>query len=262
MFNRAEKKWLKVGECLDSNGWSWEKILNGYGPGGCLISGHDRELKELLERVRIGQGNDGVVWRWDAKGFFTVKSAYAVLSDGGLRDHCSNHLWSLRLPTKVHILVWLVLKKRLLTTDNLLKRGWTGNTLCVLCGVIPETVDHLFTKCVFTRFVMWKVSEDLGSEDSGDDTKSLWEKWMSRGGTRSSDSNLVCLSTIWWAIWSIRNKVIFQHSATDPLFAVKWVNSLTTRWETGGGQAGGCDPCLTNDTSSTSHYYYYYYYYY
>ncbi|OAY63088.1 hypothetical protein ACMD2_12114 [Ananas comosus] len=35
---------------------------------------------------------------------------------------------------------------RVLTADNLRKRGWQGEEDCVFCRTIPETVDHLFVR--------------------------------------------------------------------------------------------------------------------
>lgn len=37
--------------------------------------------------------------------------------------------------------------------DNLQKRGWSGDTACVLCGSKEATVDHLFSACVFAKFI-------------------------------------------------------------------------------------------------------------
>lgn len=77
-----------------------------------------------------------------------------MLSDGGLRDEQASRVWSLRIYLKVKVFCWLVLKKRPLTADNFVKRGWTGNTACMLCRVHEETVDHLFTQYIFIKFIM------------------------------------------------------------------------------------------------------------
>nr|CAD1817347.1 unnamed protein product [Ananas comosus var. bracteatus] len=111
-------------------------------------------LKDHICGFRVDQRSDRVLWRWKADGKFTMKSIYAVLSDGGTRDARANKLWGLHIPLKVQVFTWLVLKKRPLTTNNLIKRGWTGNTTCVLCGIEGETVNHLFSRCVFNRFMI------------------------------------------------------------------------------------------------------------
>lgn len=37
--------------------------------------------------------------------------------------------------------------------DNLLKKGWSGNQLCVMCGVASETVDYLLVDGVVSKFL-------------------------------------------------------------------------------------------------------------
>lgn len=51
--------------------------------------------------------------------------------------------WKVKLPIKIKIFSWLVLRNSTLTKDNLRRRGWKGNDHCQFCGV-SETSDHLF----------------------------------------------------------------------------------------------------------------------
>nr|CAD1845152.1 unnamed protein product [Ananas comosus var. bracteatus] len=70
------------------------------------------------------------------------------------------YLASLLLPTRP----WLVLKKRPLTADNPLKRGLlTENIDRMLYGMEEKTVDHLFTQCVFSKFLSLMAFERIQS---------------------------------------------------------------------------------------------------
>lgn len=51
-------------------------------------------------------------------------------------------IWKLKLPLKIKIFLLLMLKNNILTKDNFLKRGWTGDNQCSFCGH-PETIQHL-----------------------------------------------------------------------------------------------------------------------
>ncbi|OAY75515.1 hypothetical protein ACMD2_08023 [Ananas comosus] len=82
-------------------------------------------LRERVCRYKVVQRPDTILRRWCSNEHFSIRSVYTMLSDGGIRD--------------------ALLKKRPLTADNLVKRGWTGDTACVLCRSHEETVDHLFT---------------------------------------------------------------------------------------------------------------------
>lgn len=64
---------------------------------------------------------------------------------------------------------WLILKKRLPITDLLVKRGWVGNANCVHCGSEEESVDHLFARCVFTRFIIVMGVDGVQARDLGND---------------------------------------------------------------------------------------------
>lgn len=58
------------------------------------------------------------------------------------------------IPLKVKIFVWLVLKSKILTIDNLHKRSWPGEQDCVLCLDTEETIDHFFAMCEMTRILL------------------------------------------------------------------------------------------------------------
>ncbi|OAY80105.1 hypothetical protein ACMD2_20376 [Ananas comosus] len=51
--------------------------------------------------------------------------------------------------------------KKIPMADNLLKKGWLGDPLCVLCGEVMETVDHLLIGCVYTKFMLFRTLEDI-----------------------------------------------------------------------------------------------------
>nr|CAD1818852.1 unnamed protein product [Ananas comosus var. bracteatus] len=164
-------------------------------------------------------------------GQFTVKSAYSMLNDGDIRDARTSKIWNLQVPLKVKVFCLIVFKKRALIADNLLKRGWIGNTACVLCGVEEETVDHLFTRCVFSRFLLVATLEYAQSRDWGDDVSSVWDRWMTRIGMQSLNTTVSGLVACWWIIWEVRNGVIFRKTQPEPFFAAYKIKQLTNLWE-------------------------------
>jgi zinc-binding in reverse transcriptase len=46
---------------------------------------------------------------------------------------------------------WLMTPNRILTTDNLIRRGWSLVNICFMCRVDCESVDHLFNTCPISR---------------------------------------------------------------------------------------------------------------
>nr|CAD1821369.1 unnamed protein product [Ananas comosus var. bracteatus] len=149
----------------------------------------------------------------------------------GTRDACDSKIWRIRIPLKVKVFYWLVLRKRHLTADSLLKRGWIGNTSCVLCGMEEETMDHLFARCVFFRFLMVMALENVQTRDLGDDVTIVWDRWISRRDSPSPLSGPTGLIACWWIIWEARNGTIFRSVNPDPLLGIHKIKLLTNQWK-------------------------------
>ncbi len=63
-------------------------------------------------------------------------------------------------------------------------------------SIEPETVDHLFAECVYTRYVMWMASKGLSYEELEHDVRWVWKKWATRGGLRHTQRNLSALAAL------------------------------------------------------------------
>ena len=69
--------------------------------------------------------------------------------------------WSGLLPHKIGCLSWLVLRNKVLTWDNLQKRGKIGPGICSLCFSNEETVFHLFSRCPIWISIHGLISDHL-----------------------------------------------------------------------------------------------------
>lgn len=96
-------------------------------------------LLDLLSEVVLSNDEDSIIWRLNG-GKFTVKFLYLLLRATGVLHYKS--LWKLKIPLKIMIFLWLLLKNSIFTKDNLIKRGCTGNELCHFYSG-KETMDHL-----------------------------------------------------------------------------------------------------------------------
>ncbi|CAL1389140.1 unnamed protein product [Linum trigynum] len=81
--------------------------------------------------------------------------------------------------------MWIVLHNRILTIDNLMKRGWTMVNRCNLCCRENESVFHLLVDCDFVneRILMngsLFASSTLcgGAFAHGKVDKTLGENWL------------------------------------------------------------------------------------
>nr|CAD1834921.1 unnamed protein product [Ananas comosus var. bracteatus] len=163
VFTQLDRKPILVRDCFGSDEWNWDRILGdetSVPPSLCPILS---ELKERVTSFSIGQTEDRIGWRWESNDIFSVQSAYRMLNDEGTRDVRGSLIWRFRIPLKIKVFCWLVLKKRTLTAVNLSKTGWTRSTACVLCRTSDESVDHLFTQCVFIKYIMVAGLEEVQS---------------------------------------------------------------------------------------------------
>jgi hypothetical protein len=78
------------------------------------------EMKEMVDNIQLIDGKDKVKWKIGSSGQFRVKDLYLQLRAEG--SFPQKFLWKTKIPMKVGIFLWLMLKCSVLTKDNLLRR--------------------------------------------------------------------------------------------------------------------------------------------
>ncbi|KAK9030203.1 hypothetical protein V6N11_031633 [Hibiscus sabdariffa] len=100
---------------------------------------------------------DRVAWRLTPTGAFTVASAYeGFLSPSW--DVCDpkwSSIWSLPVAQRDRMFLWLVLRQRLMTNVERVRRGLSSNPSCSSCGCYSETILHILRDCPPVRS-FWK----------------------------------------------------------------------------------------------------------
>ncbi|KAJ4799837.1 RNA-directed DNA polymerase (reverse transcriptase)-related family protein [Rhynchospora pubera] len=180
--------------------------------------------------IDLSNNNPAMSWRWTASGLYTSASAYAMLSDSGVRSPYHLKLWKVKAPPKVKIFIWLLLQDRLLTQQNLLLRNWPANIGCPCCLARPfETAIHLFLHCHMASSIWNKVRQhySLPTFSLTDDLLGFWLT------NRSADYDL--WDTIWaatnWTIWKERNNRIFNSLAKPSFILVREITALVGPWK-------------------------------
>jgi zinc-binding in reverse transcriptase len=89
------------------------------------------------------QEKDQATWRWTSSGQFTIKSCYMRLIQGPYIEMSQlNLIWKSGLPPRMEIFTWQMIQNKILTTDNLVKRGWLIPNICHLCRQQEESVQY------------------------------------------------------------------------------------------------------------------------
>ncbi|CAL0310505.1 unnamed protein product [Lupinus luteus] len=128
-----------------------------------IISSNLRWLQVTLENNRI----DGWILVHDKGGFYSVQNAYKVLlNEASSHDNgFFKKLWACNVPSTLRCLVWKLSLDGVATLSNLDRCGVLGDrslTGCAFCGVLGETVEHLFFSCAVTYRIWQKLYSWFG----------------------------------------------------------------------------------------------------
>ncbi|KAA3486519.1 non-LTR retrotransposon transposase [Gossypium australe] len=74
-------------------------------------------------------------------------------------------LWKIPGPQRVKHFIWVIIKKRLLTNSERVRRGIAQDATCHLCGHIKEDTLHVLRDCPFAREIWHNIipANHLGS---------------------------------------------------------------------------------------------------
>jgi hypothetical protein len=187
-------------------------------------------LDSVIREIQVTSSQtDYYIWRWQDSAKFKVHLLYEWLDFGGVPNTDFDIVWKSKLPMKIKVFMWLVRRKRIMTKDLLLKRGWVGDSSCVFCGE-HETIHHLFVTCPFINSIWQWISAYNNFYFTGTTLKDIW---IMDYAIPMKDKALLELirGAIFWTIWLERNKLIFTDKSTSSIrnLAMKFI-SLLSYW--------------------------------
>jgi hypothetical protein len=125
--------------------------------------------------VQLTNSEDTFIGKLHRSGFFTVSSMYMWKIQEGVVPNKSP-LWNLKVPLKIKIFLWYLLKGVRLTKDNIAKRNWHGSIKCWYCSSI-ETIQHIFCDCHFSKFIWTTVHITFGIQPPFS-IKNMFGTWL------------------------------------------------------------------------------------
>ena len=118
------------------------------------------------------------------------------------------------VPPRVQYFLYLSFLDKILTKNNLAKRGWQGGLNCVLGDATLKTTDHIFLQCSFARKMRSFFCDALGIKILPHSQTVLWNNWRLEEPMRSSRQGLdILLAAGFWCLWKERNRQIFEFHA-------------------------------------------------
>lgn len=193
-------------------------------------------LWHKLANVHLIQGvEDRVLWRWDASGVYSARSAYRAFFCGATKFAAAKLIWKSWAPMKVKFFIWLAVKERLWTADRRHRHGLQRNAECTFCEQELETTVHLLAACPYTKEVWHIVSTVLHIQNTTSLSEtSLTDYWvhkrraMSRSLRKGMDSLFMLIS---WIIWKQRNDRNFDRAPKrNPLQLTELIREQAADW--------------------------------
>ena len=117
-------------------------------------------LQELLTHHRLSEAVQDP-WIWSGLSF-TTRAAYRLLRDQEnpedplILQRC-RLVWKRRLPLKIKVFAWLLLRRRLMTRSMLQRIVLNVLAECPLCARAVEDCQHLFFACPLAQTV-WQAT--------------------------------------------------------------------------------------------------------
>lgn len=140
--------------------------------------------------------------------------------EGSTRFSAAKPLWKAWAPLKTKFTIWLAVHDRLWTSARRHRHGLQDSPACAFCLQEPETCDHLFHGCCFTRQIWYAVSVILGLHEFAQVGISFVDWWLqarrrkAKSVRKGIDSTVMLVS---WRLWKQRNEQVFNnHTPTVP----------------------------------------------
>jgi hypothetical protein len=119
-------------------------------PPPCNLDPYHSEAES--RKINIHHDPYIIYWGHTPQGFLSIKEAYKITTNyhSLMKEEIWERIWKINHWPKVCTFLWLVIQNKILTWENLLKRGFTGPSRCPLCCIQEETTEHFLNQCTFS----------------------------------------------------------------------------------------------------------------
>jgi mannosylglycoprotein endo-beta-mannosidase len=135
---------------------------------GVLSEEAEEQLNSLIHKLQQQQplqltsSPDEASWKWTPSAQFTVSSYYHAFMHAPTIKSEVQKIWKIKSPPRMQVFSWLMMLNKILTVDNLMKRGWTMVNRCIMCRSQSESVKHLFEECTTTNEIYQQLTLTMG----------------------------------------------------------------------------------------------------
>ncbi|XP_021984993.1 uncharacterized protein LOC110880862 [Helianthus annuus] len=187
-------------------------------------------LNDIHDFVWRG-GEDDWKWKFDKDGLFSVSSVKKLLSSNNMGDPNSSFKcfkWKGWMPLKCKIMVWRDARNRLPTIAELIKRGVSiQHCCCSFCDEVMEITLHLFTGCMFSQEVWFRIEAWCRIQHGCIFDISYLLQLLERNASSKESRHTLrgIVYATFWVLWNERNDRIFNKKRRKPCEVVEIVKA-------------------------------------
>ncbi|GLT67469.1 hypothetical protein SLA2020_397770 [Shorea laevis] len=175
-------------------------------------------LEDIMSRIKAiplqisSADRDAFIWGYSSNGVFKTKSAYLLAKNISPHNDCSwSWIWKIHTLPRIQTFLWLLRHGRLLTLEALLSWGVVGSSSCPRCHQAPETINHIFRECFFSK-ILWAILTPYPINTLFHNLD--FKGWLYAHATLSDTSNHLKWNTIFsfiiWSLWYFRNQLVHE----------------------------------------------------
>ena len=201
---------------------------------GRLSAPHSLELLDIQHCLAAFQPSEAETdkWLWSST-VFSTRAAYGQLGTGSPSNPASTLaacrlIWKRRIPLKVKIFGWLLLRQCLPTRYAHSRWSPKVSASCPMCSREDEDCTHLFFQYPVAQEA-WNLKGTFGVDTRL--AESFWDS--TRHGPYRCEAEWQKLFALLWALWRHRNEVLFQGRPPSATAAIYNVWACARIWHQG-----------------------------
>ena len=138
-------------------------------------------------------------------------------------------VWNQVVPPKIGVFAWEATWGKVLTLDQLKRRGMTLVNRCFMCEEDKENIDHLLIHCKSAK-LLWNLFLSIVGTSwvfsySVFHTLLTWQG--AAVGKKRKRIWLAAPLCVFWALWRARNRLVFENEGTtDQKIKANFVSNL------------------------------------
>ena len=162
-------------------------------------------------------GEDKILLKNDKEKGFSVKSMYRCFDPSPASDFLYRLIWNPVVPPKIGVFAWEATWGKVLTLDQLKRRGMILVNRCFMCEEDEENIDHLLIHCKRAQ-MLWNLLLSIFGISWVFSQSVLHTLLAWQGAAVGKKRRRIWLAAplcLFWTLWRVRNRLSFENEGTN-----------------------------------------------